>query len=116
MEVLRQELDRRLAQQQRLSGWAGRVAQGIRQNLLAGQAPSLETQAQALHQSPRTLRRRLEEQGLSFRQLLDQVRAELEQYLELQGNSRTQIAAQLGYSDLAAYLHARKRWRGDSAP
>ncbi len=112
MEVLRQELDRRLAQQQRLSGWAGRVAQGIRQQLLAGQAPSLETQAQILHQSPRTLRRRLEEQGLTFRHLLDQVRAELEQYLELQGNSRTQIAEQLGYSDLAAYLHARKRWRG----
>ena len=90
---------------------SGRIIDS-RQQLLAGQAPSLETQAQLLHQSPRTLRRRLEEQSLSFRQLLDQVRAELEQYLELQGNSRTQIAAQLGYSDLAAYLHARKRWRG----
>ncbi|AWY38965.1 AraC family transcriptional regulator [Pseudomonas putida] len=110
-EVLRQELDRRLSQQHQLSGWAGRVAQGIRQNLISGQVPSIETQAQELHQSARTLRRRLEEEGMTFRYLLDRVRAELEQYLELQGNSRTQIATQLGYSDLAAYVHARKRWR-----
>ncbi|MGY2261533.1 AraC family transcriptional regulator ligand-binding domain-containing protein [Pseudomonas sp. SDO55104_S430] len=111
MEVLCQELDRRLSQQHQLSGWAGRVAQGIRQSLIAGQAVTLELQAQELAQSPRTLRRRLEEEGMTFRELLDRVRAELEQYLELQGNSRTQIAAQLGYNDLAAYVHARKRWR-----
>ncbi|NNA91703.1 AraC family transcriptional regulator [Pseudomonas gessardii] len=111
MEVLCQELDRRLTQQHQLSGWAGRVVQGIRQSLVAGQVCSLETQAQVLNQSPRTLRRRLDEEGLTFRYLLDRVRAELEQYLELQGNTRTQIAAQLGYSDLAAYVHARKRWR-----
>ena len=115
MEVLRQELDRRLIQQHQLSGWAGRVAQGIRQSLISGQAPSLEILAQELHQSARTLRRRLEDEGMSFRLLLDRVRAELEQYLELQGDSRTQIAAQLGYSDLAAYVHARKRWRAESA-
>ncbi|WP_085582993.1 MULTISPECIES: AraC family transcriptional regulator ligand-binding domain-containing protein [unclassified Pseudomonas] len=113
MEVLCQELDRRLARQHQLSGWAGRVAQGIRQDLLASQKPSLETQAQALHQSARTLRRRLEEEGLTFRQLFDRVRAETEQYLELQGLSRAEIAAQLGYNDLAAYVHARKRWRAD---
>jgi AraC-like DNA-binding protein len=114
VEVLRQELDRRLSQQHQLSGWAGRVAQGIRQSLIAGQVPNIETQAQELHQSARTLRRRLEEEGMTFRFLLDRVRAELEQYLELQGNSRAQIATQLGYSDLAAYVHARKRWRTDA--
>ncbi|MGE8068712.1 AraC family transcriptional regulator ligand-binding domain-containing protein [Pseudomonas sp. NPDC089569] len=114
VEVLRQELDRRLARQHQLSGWAGRVAQGIRQSLLLSQKPSLETQAQALHQSARTLRRRLEDEGMTFRVLFDRVRAELEQYLELQGDSRAQIATKLGYSDLAAYAHARKRWHEDS--
>lgn len=112
-ELLRHELDRRVARVRQLSGWAGKVAAGVRQQLARGQVPSLDSQADALHQSPRTLRRRLEEQGLTFRQLLDQVRAELEQQLELQGESRSEIAAQLGYSDLAAYLHARKRWQGD---
>jgi len=78
---------------------------------MAGQSPTLKGLCAHLHQSPRTLRRRLEEQGLSFRQLLDQTRAELEMYLELQGESRAQIALQLGYNDQAAYLHARKRWK-----
>lgn len=114
LDLLCQELDRRMARHHQLSGWAGKVAAGARQQLARGQVPSLESQAEALHQSPRTLRRRLEEQGLTYRQLLDQVRAELEQQLELQGETRSEIAFQLGYSDLAAYLHARKRWQGEA--
>jgi len=75
--------------------------------------PSLEAAAEALHQSPRTLRRRLQEQGLGFREVLDSVRAELEQSLQLQGLNRSQIAEHLGYADSAAYFHARKRWQTD---
>jgi AraC-like DNA-binding protein len=112
-ELLRSELDRRLARHRQFSGWAGKVAASIRQSLARGEVPSLESQADALHQSPRTLRRRMEEQGMTFRQLFDLVRAELEQHLEFLGESRAQIASQLGYSDLAAYLHARKRWRSE---
>ncbi|AZE49614.1 hypothetical protein C4K04_3945 [Pseudomonas chlororaphis] len=111
--LLRSELDRRLAQRVQLGGWTGKVAASMRDSLARGVVPSLENQAEALYQSPRTLRRRLEEQGMTFRQLLDQVRAELEQQLEFLGESRAQVAAQLGYSDLAAYLHARKRWKRD---
>lgn len=110
LELLCCELDRRFARHQKFSGLAAKVATNVRRHLAQGNVPSLENQAEALHQSPRTLRRRLEEQGLTFRQLLDLVRAELEQQLELQGESRTEIALQLGYSDAAAYVHARKRW------
>lgn len=110
-ELIGTELERRLARRRQLGGWAGRVAAGIRQSLARGEAPSLENQAAALHQSSRTLRRRLDEQGLNFRKLLDLVRAELEQQLELQGASRQQIALHLGYGDLDAYLLARKRWQ-----
>ncbi|WP_457441298.1 AraC family transcriptional regulator ligand-binding domain-containing protein [Pseudomonas sp. TE3786] len=111
LALLKQELDRCIARQQRLAGWSAKVAQSIRHSLASGQTPTLDSQADLLHQSPRTLRRRLDDEGLSFRQLLDLVRADIEQYLELQGESRADIAAQLGYSDLTAYLHARKRWR-----
>jgi AraC-like DNA-binding protein len=110
-ELLRSELDRRLARHRQFSGWAGKIAASMRQSLARGEVPSLENQADALHQSPRTLRRRMEEQGMTFRQLFDLVRAELEQHLEFIGESRAEIASQLGYSDLPAYLHARKRWR-----
>lgn len=109
-EVVCSELDRRLAQQQRFGGIAGKVAELARQQLLHGETPTLEQVAGNLHQTPRTLRRRLQEQGLTFRQLLDTVRAELDGYLEMQGLTRAQIAEQLGYSDTPAYLHARKRW------
>ncbi|MDE1164169.1 MAG: AraC family transcriptional regulator ligand-binding domain-containing protein [Pseudomonas sp.] len=112
LEVINQELDRRLARLHTLSGWGGKVAAGIWQSFAQGRLPTLEDQAAALHQSPRTLRRRLEEEGQTFRQLLDQVRGQQEQALELQGESSAAIAEQLGYSDVAAYLHARKRWRG----
>ncbi|MNN66685.1 hypothetical protein D3C81_1822760 [compost metagenome] len=61
--------------------------------------------------TPRTLRRRLQEQDLGYRQILAAVRTELEQHLELQGLSREQIAEQLGYADSTVYLRARKRWR-----
>ncbi|PTQ66928.1 AraC-like DNA-binding protein [Pseudomonas sp. GV071] len=111
LAVLTQELDRCIARQQRLAGWSAKVAQSIRHSFARGQAPTLDSQAELLHQSPRTLRRRLDDEGMSFRQLLDLVRADIEQYLELQGESRADIAGQLGYSDLTAYLHARKRWR-----
>jgi AraC-like DNA-binding protein len=111
LAVLKQELDRCIARQQRLGGWSAKVAQSIRHSFARGQVPTLDSQAELLHQSPRTLRRRLDDEGMNFRQLLDLVRADIEQYLQLQGESRADIAGQLGYSDLTAYLHARKRWR-----
>lgn len=111
LELLTQELDRRLAAHGHFSGWSARLADGVRQSLAKGETPTLVDLAHALHQTPRTLRRRLEEQGTTFRQLLDQVRAELEQLLEMQGEPIAQIATQLGYSDTTAYLHARNRWR-----
>jgi len=110
-EVIFSELDRRIAQRRQLDGWAGKVAAQTRQTLISGVAPSLESLAESMHQSPRTLRRRLTDQGFSFRQVLDLVRSELDQSLELQGLNRAQIAERLGYSETTAYLHARKRWR-----
>ncbi|MEX6500671.1 AraC family transcriptional regulator ligand-binding domain-containing protein [Pseudomonas zhanjiangensis] len=115
VELLCQELDRRLAQRRQLGGWAAKVAASARQALEQGMTPSLESVAEALHQSPRTLRRRLEEQDLSFRQVLDLLRAELEQHYQLEGFGRAQIGELLGYNDTAAYLHARKRWRDPAA-
>jgi len=109
-EVVCCELDRRLVQHKRQGGMAGRVAEQVRAGMLEGVQVTLEDVAEQLHLTARTLRRRLQEQDLNFRQLLDQVRAELDQYLTLQGLSRALVAERLGYSDTAAYLHARKRW------
>lgn len=112
-ELLRSELDRRMARHRQFTGWSAKIAASMRHSLARSKIPNLESLADALHQSPRTLRRRMEEQGMTFRQLLDLVRAELEQHLEFLGENRVEIASRLGYSDLAAYLHARKRWRSE---
>ncbi|MDF3932174.1 AraC family transcriptional regulator ligand-binding domain-containing protein, partial [Pseudomonas citronellolis] len=47
LEVVCQELERRLASQRQLSGWAGRLAQGMRRALGEGRVPGLEEQAAA---------------------------------------------------------------------
>jgi AraC-like DNA-binding protein len=113
VELLCESLDRRLARLHQLSGWAGRVAQRVRANLQQGSGASLERVAAELRLSTRTLRRHLDAQGIHFRKLLDVVRAELEQTLELDGLTREQIARQLGYSSNATYLQARTRWHRD---
>ncbi|SDU37661.1 AraC family transcriptional regulator ligand-binding domain-containing protein [Halopseudomonas salegens] len=112
-EVICGELDRRLSSRRQLDGWAGKVALHSRKALLEGRVPSLESVASDMHQSSRTLRRRLTDEGINYRAILDHVRADLEQYLELQGLSRAQLAERLGYSETTAYLHARKRWCQD---
>lgn len=111
LELLTQELDRRISAHRHFTGWSATVAESVWRALGRNEVPSLVSVAQALNHTPRTLRRRLQEQDTTFRQVLDQVRAELELHLEMQGEPLAEIAARLGYSDTAAYLHARGRWR-----
>jgi AraC-like DNA-binding protein len=80
-----------------------------------GRYPGPEALAQSLAMSERTLQRRLNDHGVSYRTLLDQVRFQHAQEL-LQATTMTidQIAEALGYSELAAFSHAFTRWSGDS--
>ena len=69
--------------------------------------------ASALHVSPRTFQRKLQEHGESFTQLVDGVRKEMaERYLEDASLSLTDIAFLLGYSEQSAFARAYKRWTG----
>lgn len=111
MDVICSELDRRLSLRRRLDGCAGNVAAKVRGTLLRNAlAPSVEEVARALGQSSRTLSRWLADEGITYRGIVDQVRLEVEQLLELQGLTRGEIAVQLGFGGTAAYLRARKRW------
>ncbi len=71
--------------------------------------------AAALSISERTMHRRLGENNLSYRMLLDQVRYQhARQLLQSSGMSIEQIAFRLGYSEMAAFTHAFIRWSGRS--
>ncbi len=72
---------------------------------------SIDSVADQLHVSARTLQRRLEEEGTSFASLLDETRhlAALE-YLKDQRISITETAFLLGFSDSSTFYRAFKRW------
>jgi len=59
------------------------------------------------------LQRKLRDLGLSFTQLVDQIRQETAMaHLKQQHLSVTQLASLLGYSETSAFSRAFKRWFG----
>jgi AraC-like DNA-binding protein len=69
--------------------------------------------AAALHVSVRTLRRRLEDEGSSFRAVLEQTREHLaEELLGTAGLGVEQVAQRLGYAESSSFVHAFRRWKG----
>ena len=77
-----------------------------------GKAHAAEV-AQKLGLSQRTSARRLSSEGLSFSQVLEDLRSDLaKQYLLKEGLSVSRIAWLLGYQEVSAFTHAFKRWTG----
>lgn len=74
---------------------------------------SLESVARELALTPRTLRRKLSESGLSLGELLDQVRQDLaELYLRHSDLSLLDIAYLLGFAEQSSFSRAFRRWSG----
>lgn len=77
---------------------------------------SIEDAAGRLGLSARTLRRRLQELGTSYRSVIDDVRAELAEWLmREQGMSLARVSERLGFSEVRAFRHAFQRWHGTTA-
>lgn len=75
--------------------------------------PSLDTVAEHLHTSSRTLRRKLDEAGYSYLGLLDEVRYQQAKQLLLNPQMEVQdIALYLGYLQPANFARAFKKWSG----
>ena len=76
---------------------------------------SPEECAARLGVSPRTLRRRLEERGMSYKGIVDDVRAGLARsYLASSRLSVEAIAERLGFSEPTSFTRAFRRWTGMS--
>jgi AraC-like DNA-binding protein len=77
--------------------------------------PAEEAAAQALGMSPRSLQRRLQEEGITYREILNGTRQEMARaYLEERHASVTEIAFLLGFSDSNSFSRAFRRWTGQS--
>ena len=84
-------------------------------SLLPATQPSLEVAAELAGLSPRTFRRRLAEEGTSWRKVLDEARLEAcNRLLRDPELTLDEIAGQLGYSDPAHLTRAFRRWTGEA--
>jgi len=76
-------------------------------------APTLEAAAASLAMGSRTLKRRLQDEGTTFQDVLDGVRCELaKRYLGEQRFALGEVAFLLGFSEPSAFHRAFKRWTG----
>jgi AraC-like DNA-binding protein len=79
----------------------------------SGAFPTLPEVAAELDMHPRTLRRRLAEEGTSFRSLLSEARSALAVDLLCNvGLTVEEVSKRLGYTDPSTFSHAFKRWHG----
>jgi AraC-like DNA-binding protein len=93
------------------SGAAGKVRNVLLQD--AANRPTFAAVAQQLKTPSRTLRRQLQLQNTSFRQLSDELRAYVAlRYLRDTEMTNEDIAFALGFSDAANFRHAFRRWTG----
>jgi len=76
---------------------------------------SAEKIAERLNMSPRTLRRRLADEGYSFQEAKSLARERRAKYLLANSSaSLTEIAYELGYSELSAFSRAFRAWVGET--
>lgn len=75
----------------------------------------LEEAARELHMSPRTLHRRLQDEGVNFRAVKDALRRDLAlAWLARPGVTVSRVAAELGYAEPSAFFRAFQAWTGEA--
>ena len=94
--------------------FSGSLRQTVRTLLLDGY-PDVRLTASAIGMSVRTLQRRLAESGFSYSRLIEQERFRTAVRLLADPSIKvTNVAIELGYTDLANFTHAFRRWTGVS--
>ncbi|WP_282416211.1 AraC family transcriptional regulator [Polyangium sp. 15x6] len=115
LSVLDRHAERSRVARERPHDFFGEVRQRVFEKLRDG-APDLEVVARALSMSPRTLQRRLTEEGTTFQELVDGLRREMAgAYVRDTEMPLAEIAVVLGYRETGAFLRAFKRWYGVAA-
>lgn len=100
-----------LTQQYQHASWVARVRELLRGKL--AHLPELDEVAATLDIHPQTLRRRLSQEGTSFKDIKSQLRRDVAlYYLGKQGLSIEEIAFRSGFSESSAFIRAFKGWTG----
>jgi AraC-like DNA-binding protein len=94
-------------------GTAGRIRAILLRDI--ANPPTFDVTAKLLDVNARSLRRQLRQQGISFRGLRDELRAQLAlKYLSSTDLANEDIALALGFSDAANFRRAFHRWTNKS--
>jgi AraC-like DNA-binding protein len=108
--ILRQHADQAIASLPKVQSFAERVRALVVEDLPRGRATAKQI-ADRLHMSVRTLSRRLEDEHLTFRDLINDVRRHLAlRYASTTDLDLTEIALLLGFSSSAVFHRSFKRW------
>lgn len=100
-----------LADMERRVGVVGRVRQEILKDLM--RPVRLDMVARQLAMSGRALRRKLAEEGVSFREVLDGLKRDVTlKYLRETSLTVDEIAEVVGFSETNSFRHAFRRWTG----
>ena len=112
LELLAPQFEEQLREHKEEDSFVALVRRAI-QDRLTGHRPSMNVISEALHMSPRTLQRRLQETGSSFQRVLDEARHSMARYylsnsvLEL-----NEAAYLLGFEDPNSFGRAFRNWEG----
>lgn len=92
---------------------ASRVADNLRMSEPGEPLPTLERMAGWLHMSSRTFKRRLQDEGVNYRDLVEtELRERALRWLADDRLGISEIAYRLGYNDVSNFSRAFKRWTG----
>jgi AraC-like DNA-binding protein len=102
-------VERELALQRSGSDFVGQIRRRLSEQ--QGSYPSLQALADELSMSPRTLLRKLRQEGATYRELLDDARKEVAQWYLIKTRVPIEaIAERLGYVDASGFSRAFRRW------
>lgn len=104
--------ERLLAERQSPRHMTRARVEGLVTRSLPGSIIQAGEAAASLGLSPRTLARRLSDEGTSFREIVEDLRCDLAQTFLKSGMNLSEISYSLGYADQAAFSTAFKRWTG----
>lgn len=110
--MLKDLLDAEVRKQAGGASFSEQVRQVILRNVHVT-FPALETIADLLHMTPRTVQRKLQEEDTSFRAVCDAVKEEIARTLLANHQLPiSEIAIKLGYGEVSSFHRAFKQWVG----
>ena len=110
--LLERQAEDLLAKSPRYGIFANQVQQLIRDGLPLGSA-RIETICRKLGRSERTLQRKLDEEGTSYKELLKETQRDLSKfYLQKPDMAICEVSYLVGFSQVSAFHQAFRRWTG----